>query len=156
MSPLQITDLRECPEFFDIVADRVWRTWWQPSGHGLAKVSTGLREMMQGARIPFALVARDGEHFLGSTLGIESDLAERPQYSPWVAAVWVEPPHRLKRVGRSLVGRAVQTCFERGFPLVYLCSSPERWNFYTRQGWKPIEHGVGDSNQTVYMQERSA
>jgi predicted N-acetyltransferase YhbS len=153
---LQITDLRECPEFFDIVADRVWRAWWRPNGHPLEKVSTGLREMMKGERIPFALVARDGAQFLGSTLGIECDLAERPQYAPWVAAVWVEPQHRLKTVGRSLVGRAVQNCFERGFPRVYLCSSPERWNFYTRQGWTPIEHGVGDGNQTVYVQERSA
>lgn len=111
--------------------------------------------MMNGERIPFALVATDGAQFLGSTLGIECDLAERPQYAPWVAAVWVEPQHRLKTVGSSLVGRAVQNCFDRGFPRVYLCSSPERWNFYTRQGWTPIEHGVGNSNQTVYVQERS-
>ena len=151
--PVRISDLRECPEFFDTVADRVWCAWWQPNGHALERVSIGLKDMMKAERIPFALVAREGDEFLGSTLGIESDLAERPQYAPWVAAVWVEPQHRLKMVGRSLVGQAVRCCFERGFPRVYLCSSPERWNFYIRQGWKPIEHGVGEHNQTVYLQE---
>ena len=150
---MQITDLRDCPHFFDTIADRVWQAWWRPNGHALEQVSAGLQEMMAGKPIPFALVARDGDEFLGSALGIESDLADRPQYSPWVAAVWVEPQHRLRTVGRTLVGRALQCCFERGFARVYLCSSPERWNFYTRQGWRPIEHAVGPNNQTVYVQE---
>jgi len=151
---LQIFDLRERPKFFDTVADRVWRAWWEPSGHPYSQVSNGLRDMMQGDAIPFAIVAVDGDRFLGSTLGIACDLAERSQYTPWVAAVWVEPEHRRQEIGRALVQRAVQCCFERGFPRVYLCSSPERLAFYTRIGWTPIEHGVGDDSQTVYVLER--
>ena len=80
-------------------------------------------------------------------------LSDRPQYSPWVAAVWVEPQHRLKQVGRSLVGHAAQTLFARGFARIYLCSSPTRLNFYTRQGWVPIEENVGEHLQTVYIMD---
>ena len=110
--------------------------------------------MMKGDRIPFAVVAADGDRYLGSTLGIACDLAERRQYAPWVAAVRVEPEHRRQEVGRALVRHAAQSCFERGFPRAYLCSSPERLAFYTRMGWSPIEHGVGEHNQTVYVLER--
>ena len=149
----QISDLRLEPAFFDTVADRVWRAWWKPNGHPLAQISAGLGEMMKGDPIPFALVAHDGNEFLGSTLGIKSDLAARPQYSPWVAAVWVEPQHRLKQVGRALVGHAAQTCFARGLDRIYLCSVAARRNFYTRQGWAPIEENVGEHLQTVYTMD---
>ena len=150
---IQISDLRLEPAFFDTVADRVWRAWWRPNGHPLERTSAGLAEMMKGDPIPFALVAHDGDEFLGSTLGIESDVADRPQYSPWVAAVWVEPQHRLKQVGRMMVGHAAQACFARGFDRIYLCSAPARRNFYTRQGWVPIEENVGEHSQTVYTMD---
>jgi hypothetical protein len=77
-----ISDLRQCPAFFDTVADRIWRAWWEPGGYPLAHVATRLRESMSDTPIPFALVAHDGERFLGTTSVIESDLEERPQLTP--------------------------------------------------------------------------
>jgi RimJ/RimL family protein N-acetyltransferase/GNAT superfamily N-acetyltransferase len=131
----------------------VWRAWWKPGGVPLERITSGLAEMMKGERIPFAIVAHDGDAFLGSTLAIASDLDERPQFSPWVAAVWVEPQHRLKQVGRSLVGHAARTLFARGFARVYLCASANRRNFYISQGWAPIEEKIGAHAQTVYIMD---
>jgi GNAT superfamily N-acetyltransferase len=122
-------------------------------GYSSEQITRGLGEMMKGKRIPFAIIAHDGDEYFGSALGIASDMPARPQYSPWVAAVWVEPQHRLKEVGRSLVGHAAQTLFARGFARIYLCSSPKRLNFYTRQGWVPIEEKVGEHLQTVYIMD---
>lgn len=150
-----VSDLRERPEFFDIVAERIWRAWWESKGHSLDKFSGSLRRVLNDDAIPFGFVAHVGEHYLGSTLGIKSDLDERPQYSPWVAAVWVEPAHRRNNVGRTLVGRTKQAFFDLGFQRIYLCSRPERRNFYTRQGWVPIEENVGPSVQTVYICDAS-
>lgn len=154
--PLTISDLRDRPEFFDQVADRIWRAWWQPRGHPLERITTGLRAMQTPDPIPFAIVAHDGREYLGSTLGIESDLDERPQYGPWVAAVWVEPQHRRNQVGRSLVGHAAQACFKLGVPRIYLCAAAARRNFYTRQGWTPIEENVGATGQTVFAMDAGA
>jgi predicted N-acetyltransferase YhbS len=150
---LQISDLREQPAFYDTVADRIWQAWWKLDGYSFGQISERLAATMQGERIPFAIVAHDGGEFVGSTLGIVSDMSDRPQYSPWVAAVWVEPQHRLKQVGRALVGHAARTLFQRDFPRIYLCSSAKRLNFYTRQGWLPIEHDVGEHHQTVYIMD---
>ena len=55
----QISDLRQEPAFFDTVADRVWQAWWKPDGYSLEPIAKGLREMMQGERIPFAIVAHE-------------------------------------------------------------------------------------------------
>lgn len=151
-----VSDLREQPALFDTVAERIWRAWWEPEGHRFDHLTDRLRECLDDEPIPFALVAHSGARYLGSVVCIASDLAERPQYSPWIAAVWVDPQHRQKAVGRTLVGHAMRACFKLGFERIYLCSVAERRNFYTRRGWVPIEDNVGPDAQTVYVCEAAA
>ena len=55
-----ISDLRQRPEFFDSVADRIWQAWWRADGHPLEYISGCLRENLSAAAIPFALVAHGG------------------------------------------------------------------------------------------------
>jgi GNAT superfamily N-acetyltransferase len=146
-----ISNLRKCPGFFPTVADRVWDFTWKAKGVSLEQVTAGLREMISGENFPFVMVAYDGERYVGSALGIASDMDERPQYTPWVAAVWVEPQYRKQNVGRSLVSAAAETCLSRGFQRVFLCARPERHDFYARQGWLPIERAVGEKRLTIYL-----
>jgi GNAT superfamily N-acetyltransferase len=147
-----ISNLRERPEFFPEVADRIWDFTWKSKGVPLEQVSAGLREIVSNETFPFAIVAHDGDRYVGSALGIASDMDERPQLTPWVAAVWVEPHYRKQNVGRALVASAEET-LRRTFPRVYLCARPERHDFYAQQGWQPIERDVGEKRLTVYIKE---
>jgi GNAT superfamily N-acetyltransferase len=148
-----ISDLRQRPEFFDTVADRIWRAWWKDRGHPLPYITGRLRENLHAGPIPMALVAHDGGGFLGTASVIASDLDERPQYTPWVAAVWVEPRHRSRGIGAALVERAAQDCFASGAKRVYLCARPARTGFYQRLGWSPIERDVGAHGVTVFIRD---
>jgi N-acetylglutamate synthase-like GNAT family acetyltransferase len=150
-----ISDLRQRPEFFDSVADRIWQAWWQADGHPLDYISGRLRENLDATPIPFALVAHDGEAFLGTASVIASDLAERPQLTPWVAAVWVEPQARGRGVGGALVNRATQDCFALGIGRAYLCARPQRSTFYEGLGWIPIERDVGPHRLSVFVRDAS-
>jgi N-acetylglutamate synthase-like GNAT family acetyltransferase len=151
-----ISDLRQCPEFFDSVADRIWRAWWKADGHPLEYISGRLRENLNAAAIPFALVAHDGEVFLGTTSVIASDLAERPQLTPWVAAVWVDPQARRRGVGAALVERATRDCFALGVRRAYLCARPQRSGCYEGLGWTPVERGVGPHHLSVLIRDADA
>jgi N-acetylglutamate synthase-like GNAT family acetyltransferase len=148
-----IADLRQCPEFFDTVADRIWQAWWKPHGHPLAYISSRLQENMEPGPVPLALVAHEDGCFLGTASLIASDLAERPQLTPWVAAVWVEPHARLRGVGAALVNHAAQACFALGIGRVYLCARPERADFYQRLGWTRIERDVGPVHLDVFIRD---
>jgi GNAT superfamily N-acetyltransferase len=107
----EISDLRRRPEFFDLVADRIWRAWWEPHGHPFDTVRGRLADNMNAEPIPLALIAHEGKRFLGTASVIESDLDERPQLSPWVAAVWVEPDARRHGIGAALVDHATEAAF---------------------------------------------
>ena len=154
--PFTISDLRHCPEFFETVADRIWQAWWKPHGHPLDYISGRLRENMEDTPIPLALVAHAGGAFLGTASVIASDLDERPQLSPWVAAVWVEPERRQQGVASALVDAAAQACFARGFARAYLCARAERTAFYQRLGWTLIEQNVGRFHLGVFIRDAAA
>jgi N-acetylglutamate synthase-like GNAT family acetyltransferase len=155
-TPFTISDLRQRPEFFDTVAARIWQAWWEADGYPLDYISGRLRENMKATPIPFALVAHAGEAFLGTASVIASDLAERPQLTPWVAAVWVEPEARERGIGAALVDRATRGCFALGVSRTYLCARPRMSRFYEALGWTIIERKVGKHQLSVFVRATDA
>lgn len=151
---LTISDLRAQPHFTDLVADRIWQAWWAHRGMPLSHIRGQLDDNLAASPIPFALVAHDGPRFFGTASVIARDLDAYPDYTPWVAAVWVEPAHREQQIGRALVARAVADSFALGIPRIYLCAPPPRRNFYLRQGWQVIHEDVGERALTVFVRDK--
>jgi GNAT superfamily N-acetyltransferase len=148
-----ISDLRRRPKFFDQVADCIWRAWWKDRGYAFDSIAERLRENLNDDSIPFALVAHQGPLFLGTASVIASDLEDFPDYSPWVAAVWVEPEQRNRKIGRELVAQAASDAFNLGFDRLYLCAQKPRRPFYIRQGWIPIREDIGNRRLTVFVKD---
>lgn len=144
-----ISNLRDRPEFFDQVADRIWRAWWQPHGVPLAYITEQMKHGLAANALPRAFVAHAGAEFAGTASVIASDLAERPQYTPWVAAVWIEPHFRSQRIGRQLIAHAGRYALGTGVPRVYLTARPTRRSLYEELGWSVLEEGVGDLDFTI-------
>ena len=148
-----ISDLRQQPDFFETVADRIWRAWWKERGYPLKHMLGRVGDSMNERPIPFALVAHRGTRFLGTASVIASDLDERPDFTPWVAAVWVDPDYRKQHIGRALVARAAVDAFALGYPRVYLCAQDNRRDFYLRQGWTLLEEHVGHRLLNVFAKD---
>lgn len=151
-----VSDLRERAEFFDAVADRIWRAWWEPRGVSLNDIRARLAANLSATPLPIALVAHRNEAFLGTASLIASDMDERQQYSPWVAAVWTEPDARGQGIGRALVSRARDEAFALGYESVYLCARPAVRSYYIDLGWTVLEEGVGLRQLTVFVFHREA
>lgn len=88
--------------------------------------------------IPETMVALDRGHVVGMASIVENDLTTRPELSPWMASVYVDPAHRGRGVGsiivRSVMDEAATLCIER----LYLITH-DRMSFYRRLGWTAIE-----------------
>jgi GNAT superfamily N-acetyltransferase len=153
---ITLSNLQDRPEFFDTVADRIWRAWWQPHGVPLAYIAGRLQETITAASMPRAFVAHDGKMFAGTASVIASDLDERPQYSPWVAAVWIEPQFRSRRIGRRLIAHAADHAFNAGVPRVFLTARPARRSLYESLGWDVVEEGVSHLQLTIFSRNAPA
>jgi hypothetical protein len=96
-----IEDLRQHLVFRPLVADRIWRAWWEPSGATLADVEDALGAVIAAESFPFTLVALCGDRFVGTVTAIQSDIAARPDLGPCIAALWVEPEMRGRNAGQG-------------------------------------------------------
>lgn len=146
----RVDDLRDRPEFASVVANRVWRAWWQPEGYEIDFIEALVEQNLGSEPIPLALVAHDEERFFGTASVITTDLDARPQYTPWVAAVWVDPPHRSNGIGAALVRAGAETPKRLGFDCSYLTALPPKHAFYERLGWTVVEHDVTDAGLAVF------
>lgn len=142
----QLSDLRAEPRFLAIVGERLWQAWWKEDGYTLEDVLTLLDNSLRSEPIPTTLVAHAGERFVGTVSLIVSDMDERVQYSPWLAALWVEAESRTQGVGAALLAAGLQRAKAAGVERVYLCAVEEKSAYYRRLGWEQIETDVGGMN----------
>jgi GNAT superfamily N-acetyltransferase len=143
---MEISNLRHCPDWADTIASRAWNAWWTESGVSLAEYRSHLNPMMAADDIPLALVAHEDGEYLGSVLLIENDLDDRPQYAPWIAALWVEQKVRRNGIASKLLVAAAGEALKRGYGLCYLCATPENSPYYLARGFEKIESDVSGLN----------
>jgi len=149
MQTLQISDFRECPHYGPLIADRVWNAWWRKAGYPRSDIERHMIETADDQPLPMAVVAHDDKGYLGSAFLIHSDMQERPQYSPWVAAVWVEASARGRGVGRALIAEAAKTAASLDYRVAYICCRRELENFYAKVGWTIVEEAAGAKRLSI-------
>jgi N-acetylglutamate synthase-like GNAT family acetyltransferase len=90
------------------------------------------------ASVPVTLIALDEEQVVGSASLIEDDMEDRPQYTPWLASVFVSPPFRAQGVATSLISGIIKQAEALNLPQIYLFT-PDQSEFYANRGWEIIE-----------------
>jgi len=100
----EVTQLSECPEHLLAVGTWIYEQWWKKPDNTSEIVLSLLRTHTQKDKVPFTVVALADGQPAGSCCVIENDCVHRPQYAPWVAAVYVKPEFR----GRGIVSQVLQ------------------------------------------------
>ncbi|WP_169194846.1 GNAT family N-acetyltransferase [Devosia sp. MC1541] len=153
ISTLTICRLQNARTHLDVVTDRLWRTWWQPYGETLESVQSALSAVLDAKEFPFTLVALLEGQFAGTVTAIDSDIFERPELSPCLAALWVEDWARGKGVARALVAEVTMRLRQLEHHTVYLSAKPPLQAFYERLGWQIIEQNVGLELLTIFSRD---
>ncbi len=95
-----------------------------------------LRAHTGDADLPMTWVALEGDDWVGSVSLLQEDHPQIPQYSPWLATLYVRPSQRGRGVGARLVAHCVATAAQLQLPWLYLYCEPGRVGFYRRLGWQ--------------------
>ena len=88
--------------------------------------------------IPTIFIAVDGPMLVGSSALVMQDMSDRPDLSPWLAAVYVRADRRRQGIASKLVARVEQAAAALGVERFYLYTELEE-KFYAKRGWNLLE-----------------
>jgi predicted N-acetyltransferase YhbS len=137
---VQIELLADRPEFIPTLAEWHFREWaYLRPGDSVANRVRLLQERSGCRELPITFVASSGTELLGSAMLIHHEMDTHPQFTPWLAGVFVAPAHRRRGIGRALAEHVLCEAAARGYSTVYLFT-PSAQDFFARLGWSIVEH----------------
>src|SRR5215470_423527 len=87
----------------------------------LSQIAFGYFKERSGCReLPITFVASSGGELLGSAMLIHREMDTHPQFTPWLAGVFVALAHRRRGIGSALTEHAIREAAAHGYPTVYL------------------------------------
>jgi len=87
--------------------------------------------------LPVRLVAIEGDRCVGTVTLTRNDLRHR-DYTPWLAALYVDEAHRGKKIAERLIDRVKDVCLELGYDELYL-RTEKAGGYYRKRGWQFVE-----------------
>ena len=98
---LNVVSTAERPELVPTVAGWVWTEFWRGHGHTLEQTLAAVSETVTARDLPQTYVLLADGRPVGTASLAAKDLEERPELTPWLAGVFVEPESR----GHGYAGR---------------------------------------------------
>ena len=148
---MEIVYLADHLEFLPTVALWHHQEWgYLRTGDTIEARAGRLRKECGHAEIPTTVVAVENGTVLGSAMLIADDMDTRPQFSPWLASVFVAPERRGKGIGSALVRRIMQEAKRLKVPRLYLYT-PDAERFYAREGWEVLERTPYKGKEVTVM-----
>lgn len=101
--------------------------------------------------IPTTFVCIHNNQPVGSAAILEQDMDTHPEFSPWLASVYVKPEFRNQGIGSALVRHVMEFAKQIGCPNLYLFTE-NQVRFYSRLGWVSIYEEVYRNADVTIMQ----
>lgn len=112
---------------------------WHDSGKSFDQLLDAvMKSSVTASPMPrtFILLA-DGEP-VGTASLVAHDLDERPDLTPWLAGVFVEPRARGRRYAARLISAVEQEAHGASVPTLWLYTNKAE-RIYARAGWQAVE-----------------
>ena len=136
---IEFVRLSEHPEHIDVCAAWSYGLWGSQSDKTLAGTVARFSQHEEGDVVFETIVAVRHGRAIGMASLWPSDLPERPDLTPWLAAVFVHEEHRgmglASRLGQEIEDRART----RGVGIMYLVTEHAEM-LYLKLGWRVLDH----------------
>lgn len=89
---------------------------------------------------PITMIALKGGKCVGTVSIYKNDLPEKPEYQPWLAALYVLPNYRGEGIADQLVSDMLEHLGRLGYGTIYAkTESQSKHDYYMQKGWELIE-----------------
>jgi len=89
-------------------------------------------------KFPITFISVIDNECVGTVSVFENDFKERPQYSPWLASLYVKPQFRDKKIGQHLITHLLNHLKTLNYTEVYL-KTENASEYYQKRGWELVE-----------------
>lgn len=136
---MKIVHLADYPIYINTVSQMVYDEFVVPtsSTKTLKDVQAFFGKVHRNV-LPLTLIAIIDNQCVGTISLFEQDSSLRPQYSPWLASLYVNPTYRSQKIGRTLIDALIVKAAELGFAKLYL-KTENTASYYNKIGWTHIE-----------------
>jgi len=138
---VKVAFLKEHPHFLPLVARWCAAEW--PSYYDQGSYQAAFEyhlTTLQTDSVPCGFVASEGGKLMGTISLLEEDMSIRPQYTPWLGCLYVDPAYRDRHgtVAKELTAFAEQHAFKLNIGDLYAWSHTLA-NHMKHIGWEEIE-----------------
>ena len=139
---ISIVSTAERADLVPLVARWLWDEFWRRDGYSLDGTRAAVEESVTAPTMPrtFILLA-DGEPLGTASLAAE-DLDARPDLTPWLAGVYVEPHARGRGYATHLIAKVEEECRAASISTLWLYTRTAE-SLYARVGWRTVEIEIG-------------
>jgi GNAT superfamily N-acetyltransferase len=139
-----IIRLTDAPHSLEHMASWFHEKWGIP----LSAYKESMQDCLSGDRaVPEWYVAVENDRIIGGAGVIENDFHDRPDLTPNVCALFVEPDRRGKGVAGAILGFVCDDMKKRGINTLYLVT--DHTSFYERYGWELFCHVRCDGEEQL-------
>ena len=134
---IEIVSIVDRPDLVGVAAAWQWEQWGRKNGAPLATVEAFIAAHIAVIGVPQCFVLLDGGVPAAVATLEAHDLDARPDLSPWLANLVVDPAFRGRGHAIRLVRHTEAACRAAGLPRLYLNTESAK-ELYGRLGWVDI------------------
>jgi predicted N-acetyltransferase YhbS len=148
---MEIVNLKERRDLIPLVARWIHEEWGYIRSRSHQEIVQRLEDTCIG-EYPFTLIAMLNNEPVGTAALKIHDMDILPEYTPWLAGLYVPAIHRGKKVASCLVSEVELRAAELGFERTFLFTTTAG-KLYEKLGWIPMQELEYDGMKVIVMQK---
>lgn len=133
-----IVSTSERPDLVPVVANWLWEAFWHDSGKPFEQLLDAVKRSLAADVMPRTLILLADGEAVGTASLVAHDLDERPDLTPWLAGVFVEPHARGQSYAGRLISAVEQEARNASIPTLWLYTNKAE-RLYVRADWRTVE-----------------
>lgn len=149
---IAVVSVSDRPGLASVVAGWLWDAFWRDSGHSFEETMSAVQRSIEAEQMPQTFVLLEDERAIGTASLIAHDLKERPDLTPWLAGMYVEPDSRGRGLASYLIAAVEQHARSMRIATLWLYTDTAE-RVYAKAGWEPVG-SIQHSNRPFMLMRR--
>ena len=148
----EIVTVAQRPDLARAIAPWLWTEWERRLGRSLADTTASIAARTAAIGPEQCFILLDGAEPAATASLYRDDLDDRPDLTPWLAAVFVHPDFRGRGHALRVIAAVVAACRAAAIPTLWL-HTEHAAELYARLGWEALG-AADDAGHAVTLMRR--